>query len=163
MKELFFSNSAGLLKKNSPLGFIVFACFLMLFCVSSFAGKEEFFQCPASPNCVSTEVSASDLKHYVKPFQTIDGSEETWVKIKKTVLSMPRTKIIKEDKYYLKAKVKSAVFRFVDDLDILFSPETKTLSIKSASNVGYSDLGVNRKRVAELRRLLTEQDVLLAE
>lgn len=163
MKALFFCSRYKFFEKLNSLSFIVVTFFLMFICTSSFADKGAFFQCPASPNCVSTEASASDLKHYVKPFKTVDGSEETWLKIKATVLSLPRINIVKEDEYYLKAKIKSAVFRFVDDLDMSFSPATKTLSLKSASNVGYSDLGVNRKRVEGLRTLLTEQGVLLAE
>lgn len=163
MKALFCCRGDQWLGKLKTVSIIKLTVLIMLFCSVSFAAKEGAFQCPASPNCVSTEADANDQQHYVKPFKTVNGDEETWVKIRQVVLSLPRINIIREDQYYLKAKVKTPVFRFVDDLDILFSPETKTLSVKSASNVGYSDLGVNRKRVEHLRALLTEQNILLTE
>lgn len=163
MKTLSYYFCNQWLGKLKTLGIIKLTVSIMLLGTVSLAAQETAFQCPASPNCVSTEADANDRQHYIKPFKTVDSHEETWVKVRQTVLSLPRTNIIKEGQYYLKAKVKTPLFRFVDDLDISFSPETKSLLVKSASNVGYSDLGVNRKRVEHLRALLTEQNILLTE
>ena len=134
---------------------------LLLFSgANSFADEAKLFSCPESPNCVSTEVDEKDNIHYVAPFEAIDGSEATWEKIRKTVLDMPRTDIVEESNFYFRAEVTSLVFRFVDDLDVSFCPETKIISIKSASRVGYSDFDVNRKRVENLRVLLSDQSIL---
>jgi len=48
---------------------------------------------------------------------------------------------------------RSNVFRFVDDVEFLFDREKKLIHVRSASRVGYSDLGVNRKRVEKIRSL----------
>ena len=137
---------------------------LLLFIgANGFAGGANFFSCPESPNCVSTEVDKKDSTHYVAPFEATDGSEATWEKIRKTVLKMPRTEIVEEKSFYFKAEVTSLIFRFVDDLEVSFCPETKILSVKSASRVGYSDFDVNRKRVENLRELLNDQRILFAE
>ena len=127
---------------------------------NSFADGANFFICPESPNCVSTEVDKKDNSHYVAPFKVMGDSEAAWKKIRETVLSMPRTEIVEERNFYFKAEVTSFVFRFVDDLEVSLDPETKSLSIKSASRVGYSDFGVNRERVEGLRVLLNDQNIL---
>jgi uncharacterized protein (DUF1499 family) len=41
--------------------------------------------------------------------------------------------------------------RFVDDVEFLLVPAERVIHVRSASRVGYSDLGTNRKRVEALR------------
>ena len=139
---------------------ILATIFLLFNGVNSYADDATFFSCPKSPNCVSTEVDAKDNIHYIAPFNTIDSSEATWNMIRETVLKLPRTKIVEEKNFYFKAEVTSLVLRFVDDLEVYFCPETKTLSIRSASRVGYSDFGVNRERVEDFRKSLNDQNIL---
>lgn len=49
------------------------------------------------------------------------------------------------------------VFRFVDDVEFYF-PETTSkeiiIHVRSASRIGYSDFGVNRKRIEDIRKKL---------
>jgi uncharacterized protein (DUF1499 family) len=59
--------------------------------------------------------------------------------------------VTKEDTY-IQAEFRSAILRFVDDVEFLFDERTKRLHFRSASRLGYSDLGVNRKRMEELGR-----------
>jgi uncharacterized protein (DUF1499 family) len=61
---------------------------------------------------------------------------------------------------YLHAECRSALFRFVDDLEIQLRPGEGIAAVRSASRVGYSDLGVNRKRVESLRAELAEAGVV---
>jgi len=49
---------------------------------------------------------------------------------------------------------KSRFFGFIDDLELKLDPQSKTISIRSASRRGYYDLGVNRRRVENLRKQL---------
>lgn len=65
---------------------------------------------------------------------------------------MPRTRIVKEDGVYLHAEVRSFLFRFVDDLEFLIDTEQSLIHMRSASRTGYSDLGVNRRRVEHVRK-----------
>ncbi len=55
---------------------------------------------------------------------------------------------------------RTALLRFKDDIDILVLPEDgnpghSRIAIYSRSRLGYSDLGANRKRVAEFIHTLT--------
>jgi uncharacterized protein (DUF1499 family) len=74
--------------------------------------------------------------------------------------SLPRSTIVKKTDTYLHAEFRSRVFRFVDDLELLLDPATGVVAIRSASRIGYSDLGVNRRRVATLRQKLTQNGII---
>jgi len=64
---------------------------------------------------------------------------------------MSRVRIVTAGETYLHAEFTSAVFRFVDDVEFLLDDAEKVVHVRSASRVGHSDLGVNRKRVEALR------------
>ena len=111
--------------------------------------------CPASPNCVSSD--ASDADHYVEPIPLTGSAEEDWLRAQKLVAELPRTKIITVDNNYLHAECRSAVFGFVDDLELHLRPQERIIAVRSAARLGYSDFGVNRKRVEELRTRFLQQ------
>jgi len=115
--------------------------------------------CPASPNCVSSD--AVDGAHAIAPLQLIVSSPaDGWRAVRKIIDELPRTKIISSTDDYLHAECTSAVFGFVDDLELHLRPAEKLLAVRSASRLGYSDLGVNRKRVESLRGVLRERGVI---
>jgi uncharacterized protein (DUF1499 family) len=107
-------------------------------------------RCPDSPNCVSTE--AKDSKHSIVPIRYTSAKDEAMKKLIAVINSMPRTKIVKTSDDYLHAEFTSAIFRFVDDVEFLFKDSDKTIQFRSASRVGHSDFGVNRKRMEEIRQ-----------
>jgi len=100
--------------------------------------------CPESPNCISSyEV---DEGHSVN---AIEGNADTLVELAKHIDSFEQTKIIEQSTDYVYATYQSKVFGFVDDLELYFDGEA--IQVRSASRVGYSDLGANLKRVESLR------------
>ncbi len=108
--------------------------------------------CPASPNCVSTQ--AQDEGHAIEPIRYRKSRAEAKEALKEVIRSMPRTKLVEEDETYLHYEITSLLFRFVDDVEYLFEDETKTIHFRSASRTGYGDLGVNRKRMEQVRSLV---------
>ena len=74
--------------------------------------------------------------------------------LKTTIAGLPRTKLIEEDETYLHYEFTSLLLRFVDDVEFLFDEETKTIQFRSASRTGYGDLGVNRRRMEDIRSRL---------
>ena len=62
-----------------------------------------------------------------------------------------RVKIVVSEKDYIHAEFRSALFRFVDDVQLYFPPDEKVVHVRSASRSGYYDFGVNRKRIDRLR------------
>jgi 3-deoxy-D-manno-octulosonic-acid transferase len=61
---------------------------------------------------------------------------------------------------FLHAEATSRIFRFVDDLEVFRAHGSDELVVRSASRVGRSDLGVNARRVEDLRTLLVERGVI---
>ena len=106
--------------------------------------------CPKSPNCVSS--LSEDESHYVEPLSYRVSQEEARERLIWVINSMKRSEIVKAETDYIHATFKTAVFRFVDDVEFSFDAQKKVIDLRSASRVGYSDLGVNRKRVEEIRR-----------
>ena len=73
---------------------------------------------------------------------------------------LPRTKIITSTDDYLHAECSSAVFGFVDDLELHLRRGENLIAVRSAARLGHGDFGVNRKRVEQLRALLLRQGVV---
>lgn len=112
--------------------------------------------CPSTPNCVCSQQDSTADSHFIEPLSYGSLSrEEVMAHIKTAISSMPRTEIISEDDTYLHLVCTSLVFRFKDDLEIFIDTENKMIHYRSASRVGHSDLGVNRKRVDELKKKLS--------
>ncbi|MGH7797529.1 MAG: DUF1499 domain-containing protein [Candidatus Binatia bacterium] len=114
--------------------------------------------CPSSPNCVSSD--DPDAAHSIAPFQLIQPAEDAWRAVHSTVAGLPRAKIITATADYLHAESSSAVFGFVDDVELHLRPAQNIIAVRSAARLGRSDLGVNRKRVENLRSLLRRQGVV---
>ena len=114
--------------------------------------------CPGSPNCVSSD--ATDDAHAAAPFQLIVSPQDGWRAVRTALVTLPRTKIISSTDDYLHAECTSAVFGFVDDLELHLRPAEKLIAVRSASRLGHSDFGVNRKRVEALRVLLRERGII---
>lgn len=114
--------------------------------------------CPNSPNCVSSQ--AADADHYIAPFKITGNPAEAWEAFKQALAGQSRTVITESTENALHAETTSLVFRFVDDINAILDTEAKQIHIRSASRVGYSDLGVNRKRVAALRLRLQQTGVI---
>jgi uncharacterized protein (DUF1499 family) len=106
--------------------------------------------CPKSPNCVSS--LSKDESHYVAPLAYETTLEEAREKLISIINSMKRSEIVTAEMNYIHATFTSALFRFVDDVEFSFDDQKKVIDVRSASRTGYSDLGVNRKRVEEIRR-----------
>lgn len=64
---------------------------------------------------------------------------------------MERTNIVTETDNYFHAEFKSALMGFVDDSEFYHDEREDVIHVRSASRVGYSDFGVNRRRVESIR------------
>lgn len=114
--------------------------------------------CSTRPNCVSSDSEAAD--HWIEPFRLAISASDAWEMALSLVAEMPRTTIIIQSNDYLHAECRSKVFGFVDDLELHLRTKDKIIAVRSAARVGYSDLGVNRTRVEELRSKLSSLGAL---
>jgi len=107
--------------------------------------------CPDSPNCVSTQ--AEDREYWIEPL-TYQGDSDTIIDtLEGIVRQQPRTRVIEKSPHYLHAEFRSAVFRFVDDVEFFVEADSGRVHFRSASRVGHSDMGVNRARMELIRGL----------
>jgi len=61
-----------------------------------------------------------------------------------------RVVLVTVEPAYIHATFTSRLFRFVDDVEFYF-PDEPVLHVRSASRVGYSDLGADRRRIEDIR------------
>ncbi len=121
------------------------------------APGDRLVPCPSSPNCVSSD--AADTVHAVDPLVLLVPAPEGWRAARDAVAGMPRTRIVVERGDSLHAECRSAIFRFVDDLELQLRRDEGVIAVRSASRLGYGDMGVNRRRVESLRAILARQGI----
>jgi len=114
--------------------------------------------CPASPNCLSSDDNNS--AHNIPPFQLVKPASEVWQVVRKLVSELPRTQVVNETSDYLHAECRSNVFGFVDDLELHLRPSAGLIAVRSAARLGYSDFGVNRRRIESLRAALISRKMV---
>lgn len=110
--------------------------------------------CPESPNCVST--TALDAEHAIAPIVYTGTIDEVREQILAVVNRMERTTVITVEESYIHVEYRTKIMRYVDDVEFLIDDAAKLIHFRSASRVGYSDLGVNRARMEEFRRLFNQ-------
>jgi len=108
--------------------------------------------CPKSPNCVSSQ--AEDAQHRVDPIRLSVTPATAISRLEEVLSRMPRTTVVTKTDRYLHAEVTSRFYRFVDDVEFLVDEQAGVIHCRSASRVGYSDLGVNRARIEQIRAAL---------
>ncbi len=109
--------------------------------------------CPKKPNCVISD--QTDADHFIEPIGYSGNRKAAMQRLKSIVTAFDRTRIVTESDRYLHVEFKSFLFRFIDDVEFYF-PDEKIIHVRSASRMGYSDLGVNRKRIEAIRARFNE-------
>jgi len=112
--------------------------------------------CPHKPNCVYSEFS-EDTTHYIAPIDySGTAPEKAWAGILQVIEESGGTITI-SDWEYMAATFSVSLFGFIDDVECRLDTSKNRIHIRSASRVGYSDLGVNKKRVEKIRRLFKQK------
>lgn len=110
--------------------------------------KESLQPLKGSPNAVSTETSIDALKMEALPYH--ESRERTIETLKMVMGHFERVELVKESTHRLHYVVTSKLMRFKDDVEFVLDDQTQRVDFRSASRVGYSDFGVNRKRMQDV-------------
>jgi uncharacterized protein (DUF1499 family) len=110
--------------------------------------------CKRSPNCVSSQADRADAEHYIAPIAFKGTTVEAMAAAKRAIEAMERATIMREERGYLYAELRSKLLGFVDDLELLYDEKAGVFHVRSASRLGRRDFGVNRARVEKLRALI---------
>lgn len=112
-----------------------------------------------NPNSVSSQASL----HTSHPFRayadiaplayTGDGAAALaeFARAVAIVKAMPGTTVVEEKPGYVYAQCQTRWLKFTDDLELALDESARVIHVRSASRLGKSDLGVNRKRVEAIR------------
>lgn len=106
--------------------------------------------CPGSPNCVISQ--ATDTEHHIAPLLFRDSPDAAFSRLRETLAGRRDTTIIEESPSYLRVEFHTILF--VDDGEFLLGQGQ--IHVRSASRLGYSDLGKNRSRMEEIRRAFSQ-------
>lgn len=101
------------------------------------------------PNSVSSQAQPNHPA-YIAPLQLKSAAD--WQALAGKIANLTGASIITSTPDYMHVEFKSGLMGFVDDVELLL--DGKLVQVRSASRLGYSDLGVNRKRVEQLRQLV---------
>ncbi len=115
--------------------------------------------CPGSPNCVSSQ--SEDKAHLIEAFTHGASQGKARDALEKIIADQEGATIITAEPDYLHGEFRSKVFGFVDDVEFWFPGKQGLVHVRSASRSGYSDFGVNEKRVEMLRELFDKEMALV--
>jgi uncharacterized protein (DUF1499 family) len=103
--------------------------------------------CPSSPNCVSS--FALEAGQRIDPLSFTGDPVVAFARLQQVLRQRKDATMIEEGGDYLRVELRTTLF--VDDAEFLLDREKKVIQLRSASRLGYSDLGKNRSRIEEIR------------
>ncbi|MBB5347634.1 DUF1499 domain-containing protein [Desulfoprunum benzoelyticum] len=107
---------------------------------------------PFTPNAVSSRTE--DEKRYVPPLPFAGDRQQTHRALRQAIGGYPgKVRIVTDTPSYIHCVFSSATFGFRDDVEFHLDESSRTVHFRSASRLGYSDLGVNRRRYKTLAAL----------
>lgn len=114
---------------------------------------------PRSPNCVSSQADASDRVHWIAPLP-LHGERATAIdRLVALIAQLPRTALVERTDTYARFTFTTRLVRYVDDVELLVHATEPRVDVRSASRVGWGDLGTNRRRVEALRAAWIQADL----
>jgi uncharacterized protein (DUF1499 family) len=111
--------------------------------------------CPSSSNCVSSQ--AADEGHRIAALTFSGDPDAAFARLKLVLGRRSDTSIIDERPGYLRVELRTTLF--VDDAEFLLDRTHSAIQVRSASRLGYSDLGKNRSRMEEVRSQFLASEV----
>ena len=135
----------------SAFSFKFYSCLSALTWIKGpvFVRQNKLTPCPSSPNCVSS--LSKDRVHFIEPLQYEGSRKAARQRLIKILNKLTGARVTLTEPDYIRAEFRSRIFQFVDDVEFLFENQRNIIHVKSASRIGYSDFGVNRKRVEKIR------------
>jgi uncharacterized protein (DUF1499 family) len=116
----------------------------------------KLLSCPDKPNCISSFASVKS-EHYADAIKIVSNKERAHQKVSGILDKSKNAKIISSTADYIHAEYTSSIFKFVDDVEFYLGID-KLVHFRSASRTGKSDLGVNKKRIEEIRFKFQQND-----
>ena len=111
---------------------------------------------PSSPNGVSSQTAVMDKK--VEPLPFRGSLQDSKNQIVKVISGYSGAVILKNESRYIYGIFTTPTMKFKDDVEFYFDEQEKVIHFRSASRVGYSDMGMNLKRYEEIKNRYEGQE-----
>ena len=106
---------------------------------------------PNKPNAVSSQTEEKDKKVEALEFKgNLKNSKDQVIK---AIEDYGNDKIIKNEANYIYVVFTTGIMKYHDDVEFYFDESKRIIQIRSASRIGYSDMGLNRERYNKLREV----------
>ena len=105
--------------------------------------------CPASPNCVVSQ--NADGEHAIAPIAYTTDRTTARQNLIDILGVVPRTKIVQQSDDYILVESESRLMGFRDDTEFYLPEGERIIHARAAARMGESDLGVNRRRIEQIR------------
>lgn len=137
-------------------GFLSILVFILVGCAGTMPKnigikEDKLTPCPDKPNCVNS--FSGDESHKITPLTFADQNQ--WQTLINILNTQSNSQIIINNPNYIHATFTSSLMGFVDDVE--FYNFNNAIHVRSASRLGYSDLGANRDRIEHLRSQLNQK------
>ena len=107
---------------------------------------------PKKPNGVATQ--SGKTEQHMEPIPYSGDREAARQELLQILNQLPHTTLIKEDSEYIWIEFRSPFFGFPDDVE--FSFEDSLIHFRAAARLGHSDMGVNYKRMENIKTLFQQ-------
>jgi len=114
-----------------------------------------FVELPKTPNAVSTQTIYPEK--LVEPMRFKNSLNESKEKLLIALKKYGGYNISKDEGNIIQLVFTTKLMRFKDDAVFYFDEEEKLIHFRSASRIGYSDMGLNRKRYEEIKKYYEEE------
>jgi len=110
--------------------------------------------CPSTPNCVVSQ--GADPDHAIAAIAYTGSRDDARELLVKVLGVVPRTEMVTQQENYIRVKSTSRIMGFVDDTEFYFPDDEPVIHVRAAARLGESDLGVNRRRLEQIRFALQD-------
>lgn len=110
--------------------------------------------CPSTPNCVVSQ--GADDDHAIEPIEYTGDRDDVRELLVKVIGAVPRSEIVSQSDSYIRIRSTSRLMGFVDDTEFYLPEDESVIHLRAAARLGESDLGVNRRRLEQIRLALKD-------
>lgn len=125
---------------------------------------------PLKPNVAMSDIrppmnpagsnSAMEKLQQVEPYVIVGDAAAAWQQAQTTMRGWKNTVITEDEDTYMHCECSTTVIGFTDDLELHLRPTGGTIAVRSASRIGYGDMGANGRRVEAIRGVLVAAGVV---
>lgn len=105
--------------------------------------------CDGGPHCVSSKSEDPDRR--VEPLTYTGKREDVRRHLLAVLGAREDLTVVESQPDYIRAEARTAIMRYVDDLEFVFAAREARIDVRSSSRVGWYDFGVNRRRIEAIR------------